>query len=262
MERCNNLPTITDIFDSELYIDDEIRKNQKETMDENSLANLSWIESVEQELSSSIDTKTFMCSSDPTQSHSEKYIDIDNLLTCKYDELSDSNIMEYQTQIINYLRKQIKNKIIISDLLVKLNWLIETSKYLSEKLKLQIFQHKNGGTNSVSRSSYKFCNYNFECQFNYNLKKYCGCYAQHYVHNLVYADLESLKMYVLNNEISIECKIEEIKKSINTSSFVIGHMHDELKNAQKFNFFNTLNNHIERTPKKKTNKAKLQIAQI
>lgn len=262
--KCNNFSTITDILDSELYIDDETQKTEKEAIDENSLKSISWVESVEQELSSggSSDTKTFVCSS--LNKLTDK-TDINNLLKFECNELTDLNTMEYQTLIINCLRKQIKtvdnDKLNIDELLLKLNWLLEASKYLSEKLGLQTFQHKNNEENIISRSSYKFCNYNFECQFNYNLKKHCGCFAQHYVHNLVYADLEALKMYVVNNKQHIdEYKLDQIKKSINTISFVIGHMYDELKNAQKFNFFNTLNNHIERTPKKKQSKVKLQIA--
>lgn len=272
MKKYSNFSTITDIFDNEMYIDDEIQKSmnseiQKGMNDENSLKNISWIESVEQELSSSIDTKTFMCSS-LNDKLNNNFMDVNNLIKLKYSDLCDLNIMEYQTSIINYLRRQLKtkenDKLNIDDLLLKLDWLLNTSKYLSDKIGLQTFQHKNNGDNMVSRSSYKFCDYNFECQFNYNLKKHCGCFAQHYVHNLVRADIEALKMYISNNKTNInenDYKIDEIRKSINTISFVIGHMYEELKNAQKFNFFNALNNHIERTPnKKKQTKPKLQIA--
>ena len=165
-------------------------------------------------------------------------------------------ILEYQTHILNYLRKNIKNKNIehidINDIVLKIDWLLCTSSYLSDKLGLIIFQHKNNNNLTIPRSSYKFCNYNFECQYNYNIKKYNGCFAQHYGHNLIYSDLDVLKKYIiiykdkLNNN-----HIEEIKKSVNTISYVIGHMYEELKQAQKFNFFNIKNKHIERTPKKK-----------
>lgn len=255
MKKCNNFSSIGEISDNEIYIDDEMQSTVGMYIDENSLKNISWVESVEQELSSSMDTKTFACCNEKNESI-EKNNDINALITIKYNELSDMNIMEYQTIIINYLRKQTKtkeiNKCNIDDVLLKINWLLESSKYLSERLGLPAFHHKTTDGNIVSRSSYKFCNYNFECQFNYNLKKHHGCFAQHYVHNLVSADLESLKLYVLHNKQTINmAKLEEIKKSINTVSFVIGHMYEELKNSHKFNFFNTNNNHVDRTPKKK-----------
>jgi len=281
MKKCNNFSSIGEISDNEIYIDEEPQNDQNINdislgVDEDSLKNISWIESVEQELSSSMDTKTFMCCSgkhekndtnDKNKSNEPSQIinDVNALINAKYNDLSDLGIMEYQTLIINCLRKQIKSKEVskcnIDDILIKVTWLFDTSKYLSQRLGLPNFHHKNTDGNVVSRSSYKFCNYNFECQFNYNLKKHYGCFAQHYVHNLVSADLDALKLYILHNKQTINiAKLEEIKKSINTISYVIGHMYEELQNAQKFNFFNTNNNHIERTPKKKKCKSKLVTA--
>jgi len=244
---------IENITDNDLYVDGDFQE-----LNENSLKNMSWVDSVEKELSSSIDTKIFTCEN--TNNNNNKSIDIDTIIHKEVCDLTDLNVLEYQTLIINYLRKKMKQineteKININDILSKLNWLLDTSKYLSNKLGLLTFQHKETSLNILARSSYKFCTFNFECQYNYNIKKHCGCFARHYVHNLVNADLEALINYIGFNKNKLEeTIITEIKKSINTISFVIGHMYDELQNAEKHNFFNTTNSHIERTPKKKKNK--------
>lgn len=241
-----NLVTITDC---DLYIDDTDGINN-----EKALTNISWVDSVEQELSSSMGTKMFM------SEHKDVCpINIDNVIFEKIDCLTDINIMEYQTIIINNLRKDIKmyddkfnEKNNVDNLILKLNWLKETSEYLSNKLGLVIILHKDNDPTVLYRSSYKFCDNNFECQYNYNTKKHYGCYAKHYVHNLVNADVIALLNYIAgNDEIMSHSIVGEIRKSVNTISFVIGHMYEELKNAQTFNFFNSKNNHIERNPKKK-----------
>ena len=251
MERNQNFLNITNFSESDLYIDDESFE-QKGSNGDLSLLSMSWIESVEKELN--VNEKQFI----PINNKQiEKIKNIDYLILENYGHLSDINIIEYQTIIINYLKKIIKNteKINIDDILLKLDWLLETSKYLSKKIGLIIFKHKNTESNSISRSSYKFCNYNFECQYNYNIKKHLGCFAQHYVHNLVYADIDSLKKFIISNKSKFNIiLLDQIKKSINTITFVINHMFDELKNAQKYNFFNIDNIHVDRTPKKYKNK--------
>lgn len=241
---------LVNINDSDMYIDEE----QNEATDENVLKSLSWFDSVEQELSSSIDTKVFV-----NEQKTDCLLNANDLLSEKIDCLTDINIMEYQTIIVNNLRKEFKlyddkvtDKIDTDNLLLKLNWLFETSKYLSDKLGLVIIQHKVTDPNILLRSSYKFCDNNFECEYNYNTKKHYGCFARHYVHNLVNADISALQHYIIHKKMILnDMAINEIKKSINTISFVIGHMYEELKNAQTFNFFNSKNIHIERNPKKK-----------
>lgn len=256
MEESKSFINITNIIDNEMYIEDETFE-QKENTDENSLKSMSWIELVENELT--INDKQFATSTNfIKKKHENVNLNVDCLITENYNSLSDINIIEYQTMIINHLKKMIKlNNFNIDDILLKIEWLLETSKYLSDKLGLSVFQHKNSDYNFIPRSSYKFCNYNFQCQYNYNIKKHCGCFAQHYVHNLVYADIDSLKKFILENKSKIDNhRIEEIRKSINTVSFVINHMFEEFKNAQSHNFFNIDNIHVDRTPKKKKIKIK------
>ncbi len=83
----------------------------------------------------------------------------------------------------------------------------------------------------ISRCSYKFCSYQDNCSYNYNLKTKNLCYQDHYVHNMVSADLKILLNYIKqktdNNNLILHNK--EILKTINTLSFVIGHMELELR---------------------------------
>jgi len=84
---------------------------------------------------------------------------------------------------------------------------------------------------SISRCSYKFCSYKDKCSYNYNTKSKNLCYQDHYVHNMVSADLKILLKYInenFNNSINI-LHTKEILKTINTLSFVISHMENELR---------------------------------
>lgn len=250
MENRDKLLNISEISDNESYIDD-VPQNTQNINDEILLKSISWNDLIDQEITANVITKTF--------EKCKKCSDVNDVINIKYDALTDLNILEYQLIIMTHLKKQFKsidqNKYDVNDILLKIDWLFDTSKYLSDKMGLQIFYHKNISNNMVARSSYKFCNYNFECQFNYNIKKHCGCFAQHYVHNLVCADLNALKMYITSNKLTLnESKINEIRKSMNTLSFVINHMYDELKNAQKFNFSIINNTHIAKIPSKRKNK--------
>lgn len=84
---------------------------------------------------------------------------------------------------------------------------------------------------NLSRCSYKFCSYQDNCSYNYNVKTKSLCYQDHYVHNMVSADLKILIEYIKQkqekNNLILHNK--EILKTINTLSFVIGHMETELR---------------------------------
>ena len=84
---------------------------------------------------------------------------------------------------------------------------------------------------TISRCSYKFCSYQDNCSYNYNTKSKSLCYQDHYVHNMVSADLKILINYikVKNEKNNLVLHNKEILKTINTLSFVIGHMELELK---------------------------------
>jgi hypothetical protein len=156
-----------------------------------------------------------------TQKTFKKITDTDTIISLNYATLSDLTILEHQVSLAGYLRKNIKN----DKFKKKLEWLMDSTKWLSDKFNLPEYKHKET-KHAIPRSSYKFCNYNFECDFNYATKK--GCYAQHFVYNLVYADIKAILDYISTNKVVQE---QEIKKSLNTVSYVITHMHDELKNS-------------------------------
>ena len=112
---------------------------------------------------------------------------------------------------------------------------------------------QNKNVNNISRCSYKFCNYKEECTYNYNFtKKTNSCYQDHYVHNMVSHDVESLIYYIDNSNNNYNNSIthnKEILKTINTLSFVIGHMEGELrakclyndpKDWEKYHYINTV----------------------
>lgn len=108
---------------------------------------------------------------------------------------------------------------------------------LSETLRIRIGQKEiihdkslNESEETISRCSYKFCSYQDNCSYNYNQKTKSLCYQDHYVHNMVSADLKILlnyiKKYEKDNSVSHN---KEILKTINTLGFVIGHMETELR---------------------------------
>ena len=107
---------------------------------------------------------------------------------------------------------------------------------LSEALRIRLGQKeiniekKNYSDDNISRCSYKFCNFKDTCNYNYNKSKNM-CYQDHYVHNMVSADLKILIEYIEqkygNTKVVLHNK--EILKTINTLSYVINHMENELK---------------------------------
>jgi len=222
-----------------IYIENSELKNSE------SIEEISWIESVEDELKSSNIIKDKMLLTNEVEE-----INIENreiLNNIKFNEKTDLELFTYQLNILNNIKKNLKD--IQKEILIEyIDWLRISSKYLSDKIGLQIFYHKyNLSDKNLPRSSYKFCNFNYECNFNYNCKKNNGCYAQHYVTNLVYADIDALYNFIKFKDIKDDSFIDEIKKTINTLHYVINHMYEELKNSK-------LTKCIERTPKKKFNR--------
>ena len=234
-KRDNSIIDFSDITDKDLYINDKNNQDIDEIMD----LNVSWASLVEEELGDSLNDKKL--SGSITSSTIIPELDIETILGSKVDSLDDLVILEYQTFVSGHLRRHVRYLIETfnknpdnfdkTDFIRKLEWLRMTSKFLSDKLKLSAYQNENKTTKIFQRSSYKFCSYNYECEFNYNVKKYKGCFAQHYVHNIVYADITTLiKCIIKLDKINIEL-IRELKKSMSTISFVINHMYEELKNV-------------------------------
>ena len=146
-------------------------------------------------------------------------------------------ILQKELEIIKLLTKYtLQNKNLNYIFFIScLNILLDFSETLRIRLNQKELIHENKNQNSdiyISRCSYKFCSYQDNCSYNYNTKCKNLCYQDHYVHNMVSADLKILINYI-NLKYSKDNLLnhnKEILKTINTLSYVIGHMETELKN--------------------------------
>ena len=172
-----------------------------------------------------------------------KLKDIENLYNNKssIDEIKKQNslkILQKELDIIKLLTKySLQSKQLDYVFFTNILNLLLT---LSETLRLRIGQKeivlekKNYNNDNISRCSYKFCNFKDSCSYNYNKSKNL-CYQDHYVHNMVSLDLRVLIEYIKQKYENIlddkNCLLynKEILKTINTLSFVINHMENELK---------------------------------
>lgn len=250
---------IPDLTDDILYVkDDDLR-----------LSTTSWASEIETEMGNSFHNEKLSGSSTTStwNEKNDKVADFSDLKKIDIDAVDDLFLLETQSIVVSNVRKEIKKyndgkcvtQANIDDIAKKLSWLQTVSKKFSDKLKLTITLH-NSKTKSVPRSSYKFCDNGYDCEYNYNHKKHDGCCAQHFVHNFVYADLAALVSYL--NAVDVkEVKLNEVVKCINTISYVIGHMKDELKNLSCYYPEKYLDLHKERNPKlkKKTKKKKKPV---
>jgi hypothetical protein len=114
-----------------------------------------------------------------------------------------------------------------------LKFLYELSEILRIRLNQKEIVHENKilTPNNLPRCSYKFCNFKDACTYNYNITSTNQCYQDHYVHRMVSADLLILIQYIEEKFKDPKFIIhnKEILKTINTLSFVINHMENELK---------------------------------
>lgn len=160
--------------------------------------------------------------------------EIDKILqNYKFSNMTSLEILKNQDLISSYISKSIQNNLINKNFFIKnIIYLRDSSKYLSEKIKQNLFNHNLEylKKDKIIRSSYKFCNFKQNCNYNYESGKK-GCYADHYPHNMIYADCLSL-IECINKYYKEEDEIQnkEIMRCINTISFVIKHMYDELNN--------------------------------
>jgi len=177
-----------------------------------------------------------------------KDIDVNDILLIDISKFTDNEILYYEVCITDYLKKCIDTEYKNIELLMinskeksdaffdkniinKLRWLMKISSYFSKKLKLSNYVHKiNHKKYVIPRSSYKFCNNNYKCEYNYN-SRYKGCIAKHFIHNMVYADINVLIKYISAKQQTYD--LAEIRKSIHTISFVMNHMYDELRHGIK-----------------------------
>ena len=207
----------------------------------------------------------------PKHSHVEKterHQNIDDIIALNYKAERDIDLLRHQSTISNHLRKivngWIDNPVSIIDIdkmLELLVWLQTTSEYFSHKLHLPLHTKRQPATielKNITRSSYQFCKDKHECEFNYNQEQYDGCTNQHYVHNLVNEDITTLIQYLQSSQPDHINKVDwnQVKKTIETVLFVVGHMSAELANAEYYNAKTSKDMHISCTPKKDHDKFK------
>lgn len=155
----------------------------------------------------------------------------------KIEEIKKLNsllILQKELDIIKLLTKYaLQNNYLDQEFFINILKLILS---LSNTLKRRINQKdislekKTLSDDNITRCSYKFCNYKDSCIYNYNKSKNL-CYQDHYVHNMVCADIKILLEYIdsrYKNEKTF-LRNKEILKTINTLSYVINHMENELK---------------------------------
>jgi len=152
----------------------------------------------------------------------------------EFEKLTSLDLLDEELKIVKLISKYTlqNNYLNYGFFLKSLDVILIQSNILSKRLKLQPIDHKVKNYNSyIPRCSYKFCNFKNECFYNYNRKTKNVCYQDHYVHNMVSADLIILIDYIKSkfNENKLIIPNKEILKSINTLSFVVDHMYSELK---------------------------------
>jgi hypothetical protein len=152
-----------------------------------------------------------------------------------YKGINDLDLLEKEALIIIYINRYLlKNKLKETEkqfFIDLFTWIKDVSEFFRNKLNLSKIVHSKRFKEEylINRCSYKFCNFKDNCEFNYD-KKTKKCNSDHYVHNMVYADCDSLINYLVNNDIEKIDHHNEMMKCINTLMFVINHMYNELKN--------------------------------
>tara|TARA_B100000161_G_scaffold250849_1_gene209422 strand:+ start:540 stop:1232 length:693 start_codon:yes stop_codon:yes gene_type:complete len=164
------------------------------------------------------------------------------------------NLLQEELQIIKLLAKYtLQNNYLDFSFFMKcIKLLINISSILMNRLNQTDVSHKTKNySNYIPRCSYKFCNFKEECFYNYNPKTKNICYQDHYVHNMVNADLVILRDYinVKFKDSKLVIPNKEILKTINTLCYVIEHMYNELKSRCLY----LKDNEIEKQHKVKKN---------
>lgn len=191
----------------------------------------------------------------------EDNINLNDILKINIEKLNNQCKFKKCLSVLKFLKKQISNNL---DYLNKnkttflnfLNFILNINKNFSKLLKLEKIEHNDKKNTLINRSSYKFCNYGYKCNYNYNHKKYSGCLAQHFVYNYVVSDVISLIDYIENNN---NLKHIEIITCLNTITYVMNHMFQEYNELIDFYPNSYSNLHQERFNDKKLSKKNKNI---
>jgi hypothetical protein len=154
--------------------------------------------------------------------------------TTIYENKNSLLILQQEVEVIKLLTQYSleNNQLDYLFFLKTLKYLFGLSEILSLRLNQKIITHEvNITPTNLPRCSYKFCNFKENCSFNYNSNSKNSCYQHHYVHNMVSGDLQVLILYIEKKfqDSNFVIHNKEILKTINTLSYVISHMENELK---------------------------------
>jgi len=198
----------------------------------------SWADLMETDLKGIVEDKIMVKKVDLHKRVDSNESIIENIITKEPSELETRQGMTNELELLGQIKKnikqnQVKNETVNYDFIIlKLKWILKLEEYYMTKLNLpKVIHTLKIDKDTLPRSSYKFCEYNYECSFNYDRqdKKKKGCYAQHYVHNYVYSDVLSIINYLeFINKTKQEINYGELLKCITTVTFVINHMKEEL----------------------------------
>ena len=141
-------------------------------------------------------------------------------------------IIQKELEVIKLISKySLQNNVLDYNFIISgLKFIYKLSEILRTRLNQSVININKQNKNGIIRCSYKFCNFKDSCVFNYNKKGNC-CYQDHYVHNMISHDLYALNLYIESIQTNTNANNynKEILKSINTLSYVIGHMETELR---------------------------------
>ncbi len=160
--------------------------------------------------------------------------------TDQFKNMQPLDLLKEEYSVMQFLNRYViqNNCLDMQFFLNILGWCQAASDELAFRLKQRKFMHSFANTKSsyeIPRNSYKFCNFKHDCQYNYDDDSKKGCCADHYVHDKVSADMDSVIRYVKHNyKGDTFNQNKEIIKCINTIMYVIKHMFEELSNVTHY----------------------------
>lgn len=162
-----------------------------------------------------------------------KELNSDDKKTIELLKLSSLDLLKEEYALVKLFSKYSlqQNDYDVKFLLKILNLLYIISNELAERIKQQKITHKKRKDRDIMRCSYKFCNFKSNCKYHYGKKK---CNSDHFVHNMVSADLDNLIDFFQNKTEKEFTSNKEVIKSINTILYVISHMESELSDSCRY----------------------------
>lgn len=162
-----------------------------------------------------------------------KELNSDDKKTEELLKLSSLDLLKEEYALVKLFSKYSlqQNDYDVKFLLKILNLLYVISNELAERIKQQKITHKKRKDRDIMRCSYKFCNFKSNCKYHYGKKK---CNSDHFVHNMVSADLDNLIDFFQNKTEKEFTSNKEVIKSINTILYVISHMESELSDSCRY----------------------------